>query len=131
MTPALIAAIALLTAAPPQGGAGEPLPPAAPTDSYELSAWCYGALNEYLAIYDRVVPDLRAIDTEFGGDRVSESAPYASDIAAARAELKMIGDAVSRHARAGAEPKAYLRPRRGGDAPGRRHLVGGRDQEPA
>ncbi len=107
MIPALIAAFALMTAtASDQSGGGEPLPPGAPTDPYELSAWCYGALNEYLLIYDKVKPDLRAIDNEFGGDKVVESEPYASDMAAAHAELKMIGEAVTAAEQASPSPIA-------------------------
>jgi hypothetical protein len=75
-------------------GGGEPLPPGAPTDSYELAAWCYGALNEYLTIYDKVIPDLKDIDRRFGTP-VVEDKPYNSDMTAARVELKMIASAVT------------------------------------
>jgi hypothetical protein len=96
MTP-LIFALALMTAAPPAAddAPGEPLPPGAPTEPYELSAWCYGALGEYLAIYDKVKPDLRDIDHMFGTSGVVEDEPYQSDMAAYRVELKVIGDSVS------------------------------------
>src|ERR1700734_4038609 len=97
MIPALALALPLRRAAPPpppNSGGGEPLPPGAPTDSYELSAWCYGALDEYLAVYQRVKPDLRDIDHMFGTS-VVEDEPYHSDMAAARVELKMIGGAVT------------------------------------
>jgi hypothetical protein len=94
MTPALILALTLMTAAPPPDGGGEPLPPGAPSDSYELSAWCFGALNEYLQIYEKVKPDLRDIDRMFGTS-VVEDQPYQSDMAAARVELKMIGESVT------------------------------------
>jgi hypothetical protein len=108
MTPALIAAFAIMTAATPAAApddaGGEPLPPGAPTDSYELAAWCYGALNEYLLIYDHVKPDLRAIDTLLGGDQVRESEPYQSDMAAARVELKVIGESVTQAEQASPRP---------------------------
>jgi len=95
MTLALVLAASLVMAAPPaDDGAGEPLPPGAPTDSYELAAWCYGALDEYLLIYQKVIPDLKAIDREFG-TQVKETQPYHSDMAAARSELKVIGSAVT------------------------------------
>jgi hypothetical protein len=97
MIPALTLALSLslMTAdAPPNRGGGEPLPPGAPTDSYQLAAWCYGALDEYLTIYKRVEPDLRDIDHMFGTP-VVEDEPYHSDMAAARVELKMIGDSVT------------------------------------
>jgi len=98
MTPALILALALhMTAAAPPGddAPGEPLPPGAPTEPYELSAWCYGALGEYLAIYEKVKPDLRDIDHMFGTSGVVEDEPYQSDMAAYRVELKVIGDSVT------------------------------------
>ncbi|MEJ0064406.1 MAG: hypothetical protein WDM85_02490 [Caulobacteraceae bacterium] len=84
MITALALSLSLMLAdAPPAADTGEPLPPGAPTDSYQLSAWCYGALDEYLAIYDRVKPDLRDIDHMFGTS-VVEDEPYHSDMAAAR-----------------------------------------------
>ncbi len=73
---------------------GEPLPPGAPIQPYELSAWCYGALGEYLDIYDRVKPDLRTIDKMFGSSVKNEKEPYSGDIAAARDELKLLANAV-------------------------------------
>lgn len=105
MTP-LFLALALMAAAPaPDDGGGEPLPPGAPTDPYELSAWCYGALGEYLAIYEKVKPDLRDIDRMFG-EPVKESEPYQSDMAAARAELKIIGASVTAAEKASDQPIA-------------------------
>jgi hypothetical protein len=89
--------------APPAADTGEPLPPGAPTDSYQLSAWCYGALDEYLAVYDKVKPDLRDIDHMFGTS-VVEDEPYHSDMAAARVELKMIGDSVTQAEKASPQP---------------------------
>ena len=83
---------------------GEPLPPGAPSRPYELSAWCYGALGEYLDIYDRVKPDLRAIDKMFGSSVKNEKEPYASDIAAARVELKVLANAVESAEKASPSP---------------------------
>jgi hypothetical protein len=96
MTLALVLAASLVMAAPPAegGAAGEPLPSSAPTDSYELAAWCYGALDEYLVIYQKVIPALKDIDRMFG-TRVKETPPYPADMAAARVELKVIGEAVT------------------------------------
>jgi hypothetical protein len=106
MTIALLLAASLVMAAPPaDGAAGEPLPPGAPTDSYELAAWCYGALDEYLQIYEKVIPDLKAIDHEFGTD-VREAQPYHSDMAAAHVELKLIGDSVTGAEKASPTPIA-------------------------
>jgi len=125
MTPALILALALMAsdpapAASPPGPApepdpigalatnpvGEPLPPGAPTDEYQLTGWCYGALGEYLEIYDRVKPDLRAIDKLFGSSQPGEAEPYHQDIAAARAELKVFAGAVEAAEKASPTPIA-------------------------
>ncbi|HEY1426333.1 MAG TPA: hypothetical protein VGF50_06640, partial [Caulobacteraceae bacterium] len=104
MSLALILAASLVMAAPPPDeGAGEPLPPGAPTDSYELAAWCYGALDEYLQIYDKVIPDLKAIDAKFGTS-VQEAQPYHTDMAAYRVELKVIGDSVTAAEKASPTP---------------------------
>jgi hypothetical protein len=104
MTPALVLALSLMVqAAPPPDDGGEPLPPGAPAGGYELSAWCYGALSEYLQIYDKVKPQLVAIDKLFG-EPVAEAEPYQADMAAARKELKMIGDAVTAAEKASARP---------------------------
>lgn len=94
----------LLADAPPaDADQGEPLPPGAPTDSYQLSAWCYGALDEYLTVYDKVKPDLRDIDHMFG-TQVVEDEPYQSDMAAAQVELKMIGASVTEAEKASPRP---------------------------
>jgi hypothetical protein len=80
--------------------AGEPLPANAPKDPYELSAWCYGALDQYLYIYENIIPQLKAIDAEFGSSVKNEARPYAADMAAAHDELKMLGSAVEAAERA-------------------------------
>ena len=105
--PAFLMALAMVGAdappAPPPT-AGEPLPPGVPLDDYPLTAWCYGAMSEYLDIYGRVKPDLRAIDKMFGTSEPNETEPYASDMAAARDELKVLAEAVE--AAEKASPKA-------------------------
>jgi hypothetical protein len=107
--PALIFALALMAAdapapaAPPQG---EPLPADAPTEDYPLTAWCYGAMSEYLAIYERVKPDLKAIDKMFGTSEPNEPEPYASDMAAAHDELKVLAGAVTAAEKASPSPIA-------------------------
>lgn len=122
MTPGLLLTLALLTTpadepvstAPPPPTAeqvaratpGEPLPPGAPTDPYELTSWCYGALGEYLAVYDRVIPDLRDIDRAYGSSVHNEAQPYAADIAAARLALRRFATAMRTAERASAQPIA-------------------------
>ncbi|MEP6966757.1 MAG: hypothetical protein ABI906_01630, partial [Pseudomonadota bacterium] len=105
--PALLLALALMASAgtPPAGG-GEPLPAGAPTGDYELTAWCYGALGEYLEVYDRVKPDLRDIDRMFGSSVKNEAEPYSADMAAARKELKILAGAVEAAEKASPSPIA-------------------------
>ncbi len=94
---ASLATFALFIAAGPAAraaGEGEPLPPGAPSEPYELSAWCFGAMSEYLDDYDRVKPDLKAIDRLFGSSVKNEAEPYHDDIAAARKELTVLAGAV-------------------------------------
>ena len=107
--PALMLALALMAAdAPPPGSPpqGEPLPAGAPTQDYPLTAWCYGAMSEYLDIYERVKPDLKAIDKMFGSSEPNEPQPYASDMAAAHVELKVLADAVVAAEKASPSPIA-------------------------
>lgn len=94
---ALLFAFALAAAdvpAPAPAQQGEPLPAGAPTQDYPLTAWCYGAMSEYLDIYEHIKPDLRDIDKLFGSSVPNEAEPYASDMAAAHDELKMLADAI-------------------------------------
>jgi hypothetical protein len=104
--PALVLALSLLATDAAQPPAGEPLPSGAPKQEYPLAAWCYGALSEYLDVYDRVKPDLIAIDKQYGSSVPNEKEPYASDMAAARVELKVIGRAVQEAEQASPAPIA-------------------------
>ena len=92
--------------APAAGQAEEPLPPGAPTDPYALSAWCYGAMDEYLAVYETVKPDLRAIDAMWGSTVAHEREPYAQDMAAARKERRVLADAITAAEKASPAPIA-------------------------
>ncbi len=106
---ALLMALSLMAADTPSPAAAkdaEPLPPGAPTADYPLAAWCYGALSEYLDIYERVKPDLVAIDKMFGSSVQNEAEPYADDMAAARKELTVIGGAVEAAEKASPRPIA-------------------------
>jgi hypothetical protein len=73
---------------------GEPLPADAPTQPYQLAAWCYGAMDQYLYIYGQILPQLRDIDRLFGTSVKDEPEPYADDMAAARVELGVLKNAV-------------------------------------
>lgn len=104
-----VLAVSLAAAARPQESpapaapapqAGEPLPSGAPTDPYDLAAWCYGALDQYLYIYEAIIPQLRDIDRMFGSSVKNEARPYAGDMAAAAAERKVLAAAVEAAERA-------------------------------
>jgi hypothetical protein len=43
----------------------DPFPSGAPTDDYGFMGWCYGALAGHLALYDKVLPQVRRIEGEF------------------------------------------------------------------
>ena len=79
------------------------IPPGAPTDDYQFVAWCYGATEEYLAIYERVKPDLKAIDKMFGTP-VKEAEPYQSDVAEEHKALKRFGVAITTAEKASFHP---------------------------
>ena len=79
------------------------VPPGAPTDDYLFVAWCYGATDEYLEIYERVKPDLKAIDKLFGSP-VKEAEPYASDVADEHKALKRFAAAITAAEKASVHP---------------------------
>ena len=79
------------------------VPPTAPKDDYRFVAWCYGALDDYLQIYDRVKPDLKAIDKMFGSP-VKEAEPYQDDVAEDRKALKRFAAAIEAAEKASPRP---------------------------
>ena len=81
----------------------EDIPPGAPTDDYGFVSWCYGATDEYLTIYTKVLPDLKDIDKTFGSP-VKEEVPYAADVAAEHKALKRFGDAIAAAEKATPDP---------------------------
>ncbi|QUD87733.1 hypothetical protein [Phenylobacterium montanum] len=101
--PALAAQPASQPAAQAPAEDDDGVPPSAPKDDYRFVAWCYGALDEYLQIYDQVKPDLKAIDKMFGSP-VKEDEPYHDDVAEDRKALKRFGQAIE------AAEKASLHP---------------------
>ena len=93
LSAAVLVALTLAASGPVRAAPGEPMPAAAPSDPYELAGWCYGAMAEYLDVYERVTPDLRDIDKLFGSSVKNEARPYADDVAAAHDELKVLSGA--------------------------------------
>jgi hypothetical protein len=104
LNPVVSAAQETVTPPPPEAGSppaaadptpdGEPLPADAPTAPYELAAWCYGAMDQYLYIYGQILPQLRDIDRLYGSSVKGEAQPYADDMAAAKVELGVLKNAV-------------------------------------
>lgn len=80
--------------AAPAPGETEDVTPGAPTDDYGFVSWCYGATDEYLSIYPKIVPDLKEIDKLFGSP-VREAEPYAADVAAEHKAAKRFADAMA------------------------------------
>ena len=85
--PAILLAQADSTPAPISSGAPvvtsseDPFPAGAPTDDYGFMGWCYGALSGHMELYDRVLPEVKRIETEFpdNGDPIDKvMATYAS-----------------------------------------------------
>jgi hypothetical protein len=101
------AAPAGASSAPPAAAAAvarpDDLPPGAPPDDFGLVAWCFGALGEYLSIYDDITPDLKAID-KIWGTPVVEDKPYTADMAAARLAEQRFAAAMDAAERASAQP---------------------------
>ena len=81
----------------------EDVPVGAPTDPYGFVGWCYGATDEYLSIYVKVLPQLKAIDQAFGSP-VKEDEPYAADIVAEHKALKRFADAMKAAEKASSQP---------------------------
>jgi len=104
--PAPSAAAAKTEAAPePAASSEDDIPPGAPKDDYGLVGWCYGALGEYLSIYDDIKPDLKAIDKVFGSP-VVEAEPYHDDVAQMRLAEKRFAAAMVAAEKASPQPIA-------------------------
>jgi hypothetical protein len=81
------------------------IPPGAPTDDYRFVAWCFGAMDESISVYEHVIPDLQAIDARIGSP-VKEKVPYAEDVAEERQALKRFAAAMEAAERASPRPIA-------------------------
>ena len=75
------------------------IPAGAPTDPYGFVSWCYGALGEYIDIYDGIKPELKDIDKRFGTS-VVEAEPYMTDVAEEKLALKRFAAAMEAAERA-------------------------------
>jgi hypothetical protein len=88
-----VPAVAPAAQAEPAGEGWEEFPRNVPHDDYGLVSWCYGALDEYLSLYEVVKPDLKDIDKMFGSP-VKEAEPYAEDVAGERQALRRFAAAM-------------------------------------
>ena len=89
----------------PKANGADDIPPGAPSDDYGFVGWCYGALGEYLSIYDDIKPDLKAIDKMFGTP-VVEAEPYHEDVAQMRLAEKRFAAAMEAAEKASPQPIA-------------------------
>jgi hypothetical protein len=116
MAKAALLALALFAAAPAyaadppatisiQDQGSDELPPGAPADDYGFVAWCYGALDESIGVYQTVLPDLKDIDAKFGSP-VKEATPYGEDVSDERKALKRFAAAMEAAERASPRPIA-------------------------
>ncbi|MBV9509108.1 MAG: hypothetical protein JO303_02355, partial [Caulobacteraceae bacterium] len=78
-TPATVAVSGDSNAVAVSGDGDQDIPPGAPTDDYGFVAWCYGAMDESILVYEKVLPELKAIDQRIGSP-VKEAVPYAQDV---------------------------------------------------
>ncbi len=88
-----------------QDQSSDEIPPGAPADDYGFVAWCYGALDESIGVYQTVLPDLKDIDARFGSP-VKEATPYAEDIVDEHKALKRFAAAMEAAERASPQPIA-------------------------
>jgi hypothetical protein len=88
-----------------QAAADDGIPPGAPKDDYRFVAWCYGAMDESILVYQSIIPDLKAIDARIGSP-IKEDVPYAKDVAEERLALKRFASAMEAAERASPRPIA-------------------------
>jgi hypothetical protein len=98
-------------APPPPAASGDaalpPLPVGAPSDDYQLVAWCFGALSGYLDLHDQVMPEVTRIESEFRrpGSKLSDDLKvYAEQEKQGKADLKRFQASMT------AAEKASLKP---------------------
>ena len=122
MAAALIVLLALAKAAPADGplrttpvvtpssaaARTAPTPVRPPEDHYGYVAWCYGALETYLGLYDQVMPDVTRIERAFPSPRgaAEDLKIYPQMRAQARKDLVVYRDAIVAAEKASPRPIA-------------------------
>jgi hypothetical protein len=86
-----------------------PIPPGAPEDDYGLVAWCYGALDGHMKLYDKVLPEVQRIENEIAkipGAPPADMQGYKDQHAAGKDTLKLFRGAMEAAEKASAKPIA-------------------------
>ncbi|MDB5472627.1 MAG: hypothetical protein JWR84_4187 [Caulobacter sp.] len=104
------AAEAPAAAPPPVSSEVEyPTPPGAPEDDYGLVAWCYGALDGHMKLYEKVLPEVERIETEIAripGAPPADMQSYKDQKAAGKDTLKLFRGSMEAAERASPKPIA-------------------------
>lgn len=135
----LLLALALLTAETPAAGPAAPepaaaelaFPPGAPRDDFGLVSWCYGALDGYLSLHDKVMPEVTRIETAYqrpGSNLKADLKVYADQQVQGRKDLDAFTRAIVAAEKASPTPIAEIGER--AKAQGRNTWAGA-DQMPA
>ncbi len=115
---ALLFALALLAQDPAIATAGAaptpapepaelPYPAGAPRDDYGLVSWCHGALTGYVELHDRVMPEVKRIETTYrapGSSLAADMKVYADMNKQAQKDLKLFASAMEAAERASIRP---------------------------
>ena len=86
-----------------------PVPPGAPEDDYGLVAWCFGALDGHMKLYDKVIPEVTRIENEIAkipGAPPADLQSYKDQRAVGRDTLKQFRGAMEAAEKASAKPIA-------------------------
>jgi hypothetical protein len=86
-----------------------PIPPGAPEDDYGLVAWCYGALDGHMKLYDKVIPEVTRIETEIAkipGAPPADMQSYKDQRAAGKDTLKLFRGSMEAAEKASPKPIA-------------------------
>lgn len=86
-----------------------PIPPGAPEDDYGLVAWCFGALDGHMKLYDKVIPEVARIETEIAkipGAPPADMQAYKDQRAAGKDTLKVFRGSMEAAEKASPKPIA-------------------------